>query len=97
IFFATSKAPGSSILPMDQSHAPILNRRLPGAANKGARLDAKVKPRAVRADQPTNWRRDNKCLRALERCILQWISVLPISEAKTVAAGRRTLKHERKA
>src|SRR5260221_1212905 len=51
ISFATANAAASSILPTDQSQAPILNRRFGRAENSGCRLGAKLRPAAARAER----------------------------------------------
>ena len=55
ICLATSRAAGSPRLPSDQSQAPILNPRVAGAANKGAKAE---QPRVKAAVRPCGeaWR-----------------------------------------
>src|ERR1017187_757403 len=88
ISLATSNAPGSPILPMDQSHAPSLKRRLSAAANNGAQLAANASQAVVWTDCRIISRRETSIwsFRIIShRCVPQLIHLTaPTSQAQFV-------------
>ncbi len=58
ICLARANAEGSASLPMDQSHAPILNRRLSAAAKSGEKFAATASPLATKPERRSISRRE---------------------------------------
>src|ERR1035437_4208686 len=88
ISLATSNAPGSPILSMDQSHAPSLKRRFSAAANNGAQLAANASHAVVWTDCRIIFRRERLiwsfCIIS-HRCVPQLIHLTaPTSQAQFV-------------
>src|ERR1035441_6343825 len=84
ISLATSNAPGSPILPMDQSQAPSLKRRLSAAANNGAQFAASVNQAVAWTDCRIISRRESAVL--LSRIMSHGCSSAP--KAKLVQLNR---------